>query len=464
MLTLLDAHPRYRRREMLHIGASGLAGLGAINWLTNPLTAGPKGASTSNKSVILLFLHGGPSQIETFDPKMTAPVGIQSATGEIQTSLPGITFGSSFPKLSERADRINIIRSFVTGDGNHDIKPVVCKETSGSNVGSLYARVAGANRTGTGMPTNALLFPQSVDPTTGPAITSFGRFESTGPLGNGYAPFVPGAGGDLQQNLELRVSIDRLGDRRTLLSELDRQRYRIDERGALETADPLRVQAFSTLLGGVAGAFDLSKEDPATISRYDTAPLVRPDQINRKWNNYNHYVDNAKSLGKLLLLARRLCEAGCGFVTVTTSFVWDMHADVNNATVEEGMRYMGPPLDHAVSAFLDDVHQRGLSDRIMLVATGEMGRTPRINQNGGRDHWGNLAPLLIAGGGLKSGQVIGQSSRDGGEPSSEPVRIRHLVGTMLGALVDPGELRLTPGLPRELITAANLAPIPGLST
>ena len=249
-----------------------------------------------------------------------------------------------------------------------------------------------------------------------------------------------------------------------MLSELDRQRFRLDDRGQLERVDPLQTQAFSTLLGGVAGAFDLSKEAPETIARYDTAPLVRPDQINKKWNNYNHYVDNAKSLGKLLLLARRLCEAGCGFVTVTTSFVWDMHADVNNATVEEGMRYMGPPLDHAVSAFLDDVHQRGLSDRIMLVATGEMGRTPRINQNGGRDHWGNLAPLLIAGGGLKSGQVIGQSSRDGGEPSSEPVRIRHLVGTMLGALVDPGELRLTPGLPRELITAANLAPIPGLST
>jgi hypothetical protein len=462
MITLLDAHPRYHRREMLRIGASGLAGLGAVNWLANTSIAGTKGTLLTKKSVILLFLHGGPSQIETFDPKMTAPVGIQSATGEIQTALPGITFGTSFPQLSQRADQFNIVRSFVTGDGNHDIKPVVCKETSGANVGALYARVAGANRVGTGMPTNAMLFPQSVDSTTGPAITSFGRFESTGTLGNGFAPFVPGAGGDLQQNLELKVPLDRLGDRRTLLTELDRQRFRIDERGQLEFADPLRIQAFSTLLGGVAGAFDLSKEDPATIARYDTSPLVRPDQINRKWNNYNHYVDNAKSLGKLLLLARRLCEAGCGFVTVTTSFVWDMHADVNNATVEEGMRYMGPPLDHAVSTFLDDLHDRGLTDRIMLVATGEMGRTPRINQNGGRDHWGNLAPLLIAGGGLKSGQVIGQSSRDAGEPSSEPIGIKNLVATMLQTLVDPSELRVTPGIPREIISAANVSPIPGL--
>lgn len=462
MLTLLDDRPRYPRREMLRIGAHGLLGLGAADWLANRVVAASKGLPISNKSVILLFLHGGPSQFETFDPKMTAPVGIQSATGEIQTTLPGVTFGSSFPKLSQRADRLTIVRSFAGGDGNHDIKPVVCKETFGSNIGSLYARVAGANRPGSGMPTNAVLFPQSVDATTKPEITSFGRFDSTGSLGNGVAPFVPGTGGDLQKNLELKVSIDRLGDRRTLLSELDRQRFIFDERGRLEAQSPLQMQAFSTLIGGVAGAFDLSKEDPSTIARYDTAPLVRPDQINRKWNNYDHYVDNAKSLGKLLLLARRLCEAGCGFVTVTTSFVWDMHADVNNATVEEGMRYMGPPLDHAIAAFLDDVKSRGLSDKILLVATGEMGRTPRINKSGGRDHWGNLTPLLMAGGGLKSGQVVGQSSRDGAEPSSEPIRVKNLVSTMLQTLIDPAELRLMPGIPREIITAASAPPIEGI--
>ena len=133
-----------------------LAGLQAINWLANTDAAGTRGSLRSKKSVVLLFLHGGPSQIETFDPKMTAPVGIQSATGEIQTALPGITFGSSFPQLAQRADRFNVVRSFVTGDGNHDIKPVVCRETAGANIGSLYARVAGANRTETGMPTNAM--------------------------------------------------------------------------------------------------------------------------------------------------------------------------------------------------------------------------------------------------------------------------------------------------------------------
>ncbi len=462
MLTILDANRRYNRREMLRVGAFGAGAFGVVNGFANRSVAAAKGLPITNKSVILLFLHGGPSQIETFDPKMTAPLGIHSVTGEIQTAIPGITFGSSFPLLAQRADRLAIVRSYTSGDANHDIKPVVCKETAGANIGALYARVAGVNRPGTGMPTNAMLFPQSVDPTTGPAITSFGKFESVGTMGAGLAPFVPGAGGDQQKNLELRVAVDRLGDRRTLLSELDRQRFRLDEHGRLESTDPLQQQAFSTLLGGVAGAFDLSKEDPATIARYDTAPLVRPDQIDKKWNNYNHYVDNAKALGKLLLLARRLCEAGCGFVTVTTSFVWDMHADVNNATVEEGMRYMGPPLDHAVSAFLDDVAARGLSDKIMLVATGEMGRTPRINKNGGRDHWGNLTPLLLSGGGVKPGHVIGQSSRDAGEPATDPIRIKHLVATMLQTLTDPSELRLMPSLPRELITAANAEPIPGL--
>src|SRR5207244_4627937 len=128
--------------------------------------------------------------------------------------------------------------------------------------------------------------------------------------------------------------------------------------------------------------------------------------------NHQFYADNGKSLGKLLLLARRLCESGCRFITVTTNFVWDMHADVNNAGVAEGMGYMGMPFDHAVSAFLEDVEARGLSDKILLVCCGEMGRTPRINKKGGRDHWGNLAPLLLAGGGLNMGQVIGRSSRN----------------------------------------------------
>ncbi len=253
------------------------------------------------------------------------------------------------------------------------------------------------------MPRTALLFPRAVDTSTGARQSQFGRFASTGSLGSGCAPFVPGAGGDLQQDMQLNVPVDRLDDRRALLSELDRVRWLFDSTGQAGTLDKLREQAFSSVLKGVAQAFDLAREEPRVIERFDTAPLVRPDQINRKWKNYEHYVDNAKSLGKLLLMARRLCEAGAGFVTVTTNFVWDMHADVNNAHCAEGMRYMGPPLDHAVSALVEDLHARGLSERILLVCCGEMGRTPRLNTHGGRDHWGNLAPLLVSGGGLRMG-------------------------------------------------------------
>ncbi len=464
MLTLLDSDRRYGRREMLRVGAGlfGAGALGVVNGFGSKAFAAANGLPITDKSVILLFLHGGPSQIETFDPKMSAPAGIQSVTGEIATAIPGVTFGSSFPLLANRADRLSIVRSFVPGDGNHDIKPVVCKDTGGANIGSHYARVAGGNRPGSGMPTNAMLFPQAVDATTGPGIANFGDFQSAGSLGSGMKPFVPGAGGDLQKNLELRIGVDHLGDRRSLLSQLDRERFAREKLEKISAIDPLREQAYSTLLGGVAGAFDLSKEDPKLVARYDTAPLVRPDQINRKWNNYNHYVDNAKSLGKLLLLARRLCEAGCGFVTVTTSFVWDMHADVNNATVEEGMSYMAPPLDHALAAFLDDVAARGLSEKILLVATGEMGRSPRVNNQGGRDHWGDLGPLLLAGGGLKMGQVIGQSNRDASAPASEPVRIKSLVATMLQRLIDPTELRLDTSIPREVLAAASAEPIMGL--
>lgn len=119
------------------------------------------------------------------------------------------------------------------------------------------------------------------------------------------------------------------------------------------------------------------------------------------------------------------------------------------------MRYMGVPFDHAIATFLDDIEERGLSEKILLVCCGEMGRTPRINGRGGRDHWGRLAPLLIAGGGMKMGQVIGQSSRDAGEPASAPIRIPDLVSTLLHSLIDIGELRLRRGVPAEILRTAN---------
>jgi hypothetical protein len=447
VLTLLDSNHRHNRRAFLKIGSLALGGL---SWPTLLAQAGDARRLVADKSVIFLFLHGGPSQIETFDPKMTAPAGIRSATGEVATSIPGVTFGGTFPKLAALAHKLAVVRSFVAGDGNHDLKPVVGRDTFGANLGSIYARVAGINHPVTGMPTNTVLFPRAVDQSTQPGTKSFGKFEATGGFGNACAPFDPSSGGDLGKDMRLTIPLTRLDDRRRLLAGLDRVNWSLSEGRLLEGMDRTREQAFQTILGGVADAFDLKKEDPRTLARYDTAPLVRPEKIDKKWRNYNNYVDNAKALGKLLLLARRLCERGCGFVTVTTNFVWDMHADVNNAGVVEGMRYMGLPLDHALSAFILDLEERGLSDKILLVACGEMGRTPRINKHGGRDHWGNLAPLLLAGGGLRMGQVIGQSNHDAGEPRSNPVHIRNLLATILHTVFDVGQLRLVSGLPREI--------------
>ena len=149
-------------------------------------------------------------------------------------------------------------------------------------------------------------------------------------------------------------------------------------------------------------------------------------------------------------MARRLCERGSRFVTVTTNFVWDMHADVNNATMSEGMQYVGAPFDHAVATFIQDVHERGLQDKILLVCCGEMGRSPRINAKGGRDHWGKLAPLMLSGGGLQMGQVIGSSTRDAGEPESDPVTMQNLIGTIMHTLFDVGEVRLMSDLQRDI--------------
>src|SRR5262249_17405427 len=243
----------------------------------------------------------------------------------------------------------------------------------------------------------------------------------------------------------LKLDPAQLDDRRQLLAQLDGIKRQLDTPSTLASMDRIKSQAFDIILRGAANAFDLSPESAKTIARYDTAALVRPEAIAKAYDSRKYYVDHGKTLGKLLLLARRLCEAGCGFVMVNTGFVWDMHGvAMVHAGVEEGMRYVAPPLDHAVSAFLDDVEARGLSDRILLVMCGEMGRTPQLSKTGGRDHWGNLGPLVLAGGGLPMGQVIGRSTGNGGEPATDPVTLRHRHGTIVHTLFNVDELRLRP--------------------
>ncbi|MFZ2277901.1 MAG: DUF1501 domain-containing protein [Prosthecobacter sp.] len=466
MLTFSDhshGSSRLQRRDFLRIGGLGLGGLGLSDLMALKSLAASKKSLLKDKSVIFLFMHGGPSQFETFDPKMDAPSEIRSVTGEIKTKLPGVTFGGTFERLAKLADKFSIVRSFVTGDAVHDIKTIVGKDTMKANLGSLYSRMAGPLRKSSAMPTNVALFPQAVLATAGPVIKQFGDFTSSGELGATYQPFVPGAGSGAQADMTLSMPQNRLDDRRALLASLDQWQRTMDGSQSVAGMAEFQTLAFDVLRRGVSDAFDLSKEDPRLIARYDTAPLLPKDRISAQWNNREHYADNAATLGKLLLMARRLCERGCGFVTVTTSFVWDMHADNNNAPCRTGMDYVGRPFDHAVSALIEDIESRGLSEKIMLVCCGEMGRSPKINVKGGRDHWGGLAPLMIYGGGLKMGQVIGQSARNGGEPASEPVTIPDLIATIMHTLVDVGEARVTDGLPPSLLSVLTRGePIRGL--
>jgi len=449
MLSIFDSRPGHSRREFLRIGTLGLGGLSLPHLIGARALAAGNRPITTGKSVIFLYLFGGPSQFETFDSKMTAPDGVRCVNGEIATALPGVTFGSLFPELAKRANQLAVVRSYVPGReiSNHLIYPIVHPtETLGANLGSIYSRMAGMTHPANGMPTNAAIFPQSVDAKCYPVRFDFGNFLATGPVGAGFAPFVPGGSSTLQENMRLNIDRDQLGHRRRLLGQFDDLKRQIDLSGTMDAMDDIQTQAFDVILCGAADAFDLSRESSKTIARYDTAGLVRPESVSKKWaESYKYYIDHGKTLGKLLLLARRMCERGCGFVMVNTGFVWDMHGVAGvHAGVEEGMRYVAPPLDHAVAAFLDDVEARGLSDKILLVICGEMGRTPKIEQLGGRNHWGNLGPLVLAGGGLPMGQVVGRSTANGGEPASNPIHMRHLIGTIMHTLFDVAELRLRP--------------------
>ncbi len=175
-----------------------------------------------------------------------------------------------------------------------------------------------------------------------------------------------------------------------------------------------------------------------------------------------HRAFRKSTLGHQMLTARRLVEAGCGFVTVHSAG-WDMHADGNNPPMVKGMNMLGRTLDQALSVFLEDVADRGLTDKILLVVTGDFGRTPKINNRGGRDHWANLGPLMFSGGGLPGGAVVGRSDRRNAEPNSEPVTPGDMMGTILHSLFDVGEMRVARGVPRDLLAIVeNTSPIPGL--
>lgn len=458
MLDLHDGADPFCRRRLLSIGSLALGGL-SLSMLTGArAVAGARGQTNrleTGKSVVFLFQQGGPSQFETFDPKPEAPLGTRTVTGTIQTSLPGVHFGDALPGLARFAHLLTVVRSFQTGNASHNIRPIVGPESGNANLGALYSRVAGATHHETAMPTNVVLLPQSVCADVVPG-QGRGDLLSTGSLGIGNAPFVPGGSGQLLKNMRLNLPAERFQDRQELRLQLDQLGKQFENHAQFESLDRNQQQACEVLLSdSVAKALDLSTEDPRVVARYDTARFAANKWLSAQRGKKGYYVGHAKSLGKSLLLARRLCEAGCGFVTVHCGYegVWDMHADSNNLNMKDGMQAVGLPFDHAVSAFIQDVEERGLADQILLIVAGEMGRTPRINRNGGRDHWAKLSPLMMYGGGLTGGKVIGQSSRDGSEPIDGRLTIENLISTILRVTLDVGRVRLEP----DLATISKLA-------
>jgi uncharacterized protein (DUF1501 family) len=221
-------------------------------------------------------------------------------------------------------------------------------------------------------------------------------------LGKAYAPFTPG--GQARKNMDLSIKVSRLDDRRSLLRNLDRLRRDVDASEIMKGIDGLNQQALNLILGKAPQAFDLANEDSKVVANYGSG------------------------LGASLLTARRLCEAGCGFVAVSLQG-WDMHGNVKG-----GMDRRGTEVDRAVSAFVEDIYQRGVDKKILLVISGEFGRTPRINKRAGRDHWGRLSTLAFSGGGLNVGQTVGESSAKAEVPKSNIVTPQDLMATVFHVL------------------------------
>jgi len=456
------------RRDFLRVGTLSLGGLSLASLLNAKANAAS--AYVRDKSVVLLYLSGGASHIETFDPKMTAPQGIRSVTGEVKTNLHGVTFGGTFGQLANLADKMAVVRSHAHPIGGHAQAHVHVlsggtdpqgTQARGQSIGSVYARIRGTNHPRTGMPTYALLTEREID---GQYSKEKGRVLKgswPGALGPSYAPFGHEVGwadptkdederrrsryGKSENEMAAAMTLNQpekmLDDRMSLLGKIDRLRREADAAGNMGAVDKFNAQAIDLVLGGASEAFDFQKEDPKLIERYDTSHI-----------RIGHKRFRPSTLGKQLLVARRLCEAGCGFVTVHSAG-WDMHADGNNPGMITGMEMLGRSLDKAVSAFIEDVHARGLDRNILLVITGDFGRTPKVNSRGGRDHWARLGTLAFSGGGLNMGQVIGQSARGADEPATKPIDASNLMASVFHTVFDVGELRLDSSIPADLSRA-----------
>jgi hypothetical protein len=430
------------RREFLQVGFSGLLGLGMTDWMTAraratvPSSATPSSTTPPRaKSVIIVFLTGGLCQLDSFDMKPDAPVGIRGEFKPITTSVPGIHYCEHLPMLAERADKIAVVRSLSHGYTNH-LNATHELLTGHSQPGAFFDKIASRDDypcyasaldairpRADGVPSGVMLPTFLMDgPLTWPG-------QHAGFLGPKHDPWQvkqdpnrPGFGFE-GMKLPTGVSVERLGRRKDLANQVSTSR---DQLAALaeKSKDPYADQvdkAYALLLSGkVARAFELDREDARTRDRY-----------------------GRHMYGQSLLMARRLVEAGVPIVQVNMGRVqtWDTHAA--NFTTLKGR--LLPPTDRGVSALLDDLAARGMLDDTMVIMTGEFGRTPRIGQStgnnntrDGRDHWAACFSAIFAGGGVQGGQLIGQSDKLGAYPASRPYTPGDFAATVYRSMgIDP---------------------------
>lgn len=376
------------RRNLMQVGLFSAAGLTLTDLLrANPTSA--KAGKAQPRSAIHIFLAGGPSHYETFDPKPDAPLEIRGPYNPISTNVPGINICETLPALAKIADKYSLIRSCChdnTGHGGGQ-RYVTTGYKSASledelphdypHVGSWVSKTRGGVQNG--MPTYLQMGGSGEkDPAfLGPACAPFSVYSTGKPVG-----------------LELNptVKVERLENRRQLLKQLDTLRRHAESGRKMDALDTLEQQAYEMLTSTAAReAFELSKE---------------PAEVRERYGNHDS--------GRCCLLARRFIEAGAGFVSIRMGS-WDHHGNAGG-TITSGMDEHGPPMDQAVSTLIRDLHDRGLSEQVLVLVWGEFGRTPRINSFFGRDHWPGAMSVLVAGGGLNMGQVIGATSQKGEHP------------------------------------------------
>jgi hypothetical protein len=393
------------RRGFLKIGGLGMGGLSMPQLLR---AEAANGVSGSNKSIIMVYMPGGPPHQDLYDIKLDAPSEIRGEFRPVGTNVPGMQICEHLPRLAKLADKYAVIRSMVGAKDRHESFQCMTGRLNERNppggwpeIGSVISKLQGTTD-----PTLASYV--NLSPKMRHTPYNYGRPSF---LGFGHMPFMPL--GEIKSDMVLQgITAERLSDRRKLLTSVDSFRRDVDRSGLMEGIDSFQSRAFDILTSSrLLEALDLSSEDPKVRERYGKGTDKEQG-------------DAAPRLNEQFLLARRLVEAGVRVVTLSYSF-WDWHGS-NFRIAKENF----PDFDQALSALIEDLDQRGLLENTTVIAWGEFGRTPMINKDGGRDHWPNVSCALLAGAGMKTGQMIGATDRFGGEAVQRPVSFQEVFATL----------------------------------